>query len=517
MTRGIAASRQVAPNMGVGASFDPSSNTFPKMLLAHARLRPKGPAMREKDYGIWQSWCWADIAAEVESLACGLRALGFARGDKLAIIGDNRPRLYWAIAATQAVGGVPVPVYQDSIADEVAYVLDHAEIRFALAENQEQVDKLVQVKERCPRLTTVIFSDRRGLRRYDQPYLKSYDLVVETGRAYAGENPDFFTTEVARGRGDDTAILLYTSGTTGQPKGVVLSFDNLIATAKAAIEFEKLTDREEVLSYLPMAWIGEHIFSYVQAYCAGFCVSCPESGETAMADLRELGPTYFFAPPRIFENILTQVMIRIEDAAWVKRRLFQYFLGVAKRAGPAILEGRSASAKDRLLYGLGRLLVYGPLKNVLGLSRVRVAYTAGEAIGSDLFLFYRSLGINLKQLYGMTEASVFLCIQKDGEVKPTTVGVPIPGVELRIGADGEVLFRSPGAFQEYYKNPEATQEAKEPDGWVHTGDAGFFDVDRHLVIVDRARESRSGSSRRRLTASHTPIPLGTGIIAGLAP
>ncbi len=243
-----------------------------------------------------------------------------------------------------------------------------------------------------------------------------------------------------------------------------------------------------MLAYLPMAWIGEHIFSYCQAYCAGFCVSCPESPATALADLRELGPSYLFAPPRIFEAILTQVMIRMEDAGWLKRRLFHYFLGVARRVGPALLDRRPVGWLDRVRYRLGALFAYGPLKNALGLSRVRVAYTAGEAIGPDLFLFYRSLGINMKQLYGMTESSVFLCIQRDGAVKPDTVGPPIPGVEIKIAEDGEVLFRSPGAFLSYYKNPAATQEAKEPDGWVHTGDAGFFDADGQLTIVDRARD-----------------------------
>jgi len=472
----------------VTAAGPDALDTFPKMLMAHAKLRPDRPAMREKDYGIWQSWSWGEVAAEVAALAGGLASLGFARGDKLAIIGDNRPRLYWAIAATQALGGVPVPVYQDSIADEMAFVLDHAEVRFAIVEDQEQVDKLVLVKERCPLLEAVIFCDPRGLRHYPQPYLHAYDRVREAGRAMLGERPDFLAAEIARSHGADTAIILYTSGTTGRPKGVVLSFDNLIATARAAIAFEGLSDKEEVLAYLPMAWIGEHIFSYAQAYCAGFCVSCPESGATAMTDLRELGPSYLFAPPRIFETILTQVMIRMEDAGWVKRRLFHYFLGVARRAGPALLDRKAVGWRDRALYRLGDLLVYAPLKNTLGLSRVRVAYTAGEAIGPDLFLFYRSLGVNLKQLYGMTESSVFLCIQKDGEARPDTVGVPIPGVEIKIAEGGEVLFRSPGAFQCYFKNPDATAEAKGADDWVHTGDAGFFDADRQLTIVDRARD-----------------------------
>jgi long-chain acyl-CoA synthetase len=472
----------------LAASGIAALDTFPKLLLDHAKRNGDKPANREKDYGIWQSWSWRQVADEVAALANGLAAMGFRRGDKLTIIGDNRPRLYWAIAATQSLGGVPVPIYQDAGADEMAFVLDHAEVRFAIAEDQEQVDKLLAVKDRIPGLEAIIYSDARGMRHYAQPFLHAYTDIQAKGRDFAAPRPDFLAGEIAQGHGSDLAIILYTSGTTGQPKGVMLSYDNLIVTARNAITREGLREDEEVLAYLPMAWIGEHIFSYAQAYCAGFCVSCPESSGTVMLDLRELGPTYFFAPPRIYETILTQVMIRMEDAGWVKRRMFDYFMALARRVGANILDGEPVGIVDRLLYRLGQFLVYGPLKNTLGFSRIRLAYTAGEAIGPDMFSFYRSLGINVKQLYGMTESSVFICIQPDGEVRADTVGTPVQDVDVRIDEDGEVLFRGPGVFQGYYKNESATIAAKRPDGWVHTGDAGIFDTDGHLKIIDRAKD-----------------------------
>lgn len=465
-----------------------AQDTFPKLLLRNARDRGARPAMREKDLGIWQAWTWSEVEQEVRALACGLAALGLRRGDKIAIIGDNRPRLYWTMVAAQALGGVPVPMYQDAVAEEMAYVLDHAEARFAMAEDQEQVDKLLEIRERCPRLETIVYDDSRGLRHYTQDFLSAYDDVLASGRDRDRADPAFFAGEVAKGRGPDISIILYTSGTTGQPKGVVLSFENVIRTAQNAIDFDRLTDREEMLAYLPMAWVGDHIFSYGQSYCAGFCVSCPESSATVMHDLNELGPTFFFAPPRIFENILTTVMIRMADAGWIKRKMFHAFMAVARRVGTLILDRKPVSAADRLLYALGELLVYGPLKNRLGLSRVHVAYTAGEAIGPDIFDFYRALGINLKQLYGMTEASVFVTLQPDGEIRADTVGRPAPEVEIKLAEDGEVLFRSPGVFQEYFKNPEATAEAKTAEGWVHTGDAGLFTDEGHLRIIDRAKD-----------------------------
>jgi len=471
-----------------GAHQDTVLDTFPKLLVDNARRLGQRTAIREKDFGIWQSWTWAEVEREIRTLACGLAAYGFKRGERLAIVGDNRPQLYWAMVAAQYDGGVPVPVYQDAVADEMQFVLEHADARFAIAENQEQVDKLLEIKDRCPKLEHIVYKDHRGLRDYTQDFIHSFEDVLEKGRRFDADNPGYAESTVAEGKGSDLAIMLYTSGTTGQPKGVMLSHDNLIVTARNGISDDALHADEETLAYLPMAWVGDNLFSLGQSYVAGFCVSCPESSETVLNDMREIGPTYFFAPPRIFENILTTVMIRMEDAAPFKRRMFHYFMDLAKRVGTRILDGRPVSPFDRLLYWLGDKLVYGPLKNVLGFSRVRLAYTAGEAIGPDIFDFYRALGMNIKQLYGMTEASVFITRQPDGEVRPDTVGTPSTGVEIKIEDNGEVMFRSPGVFLGYYKNDAATAETKTAEGWVHTGDAGFFDHDGHLKIIDRAKD-----------------------------
>ena len=465
-----------------------TADTFPKLVALNARRFANRHAAREKEYGIWQAWTWSELKSEIEGLVCGLAALGFERGDKLAILGSNRPRLYGAMCATQALGGVPVPMYQDSVAKELLFVLEHAGARFAIVEDQEQVDKLLEIKEQCPSLEFILYDDPRGMRHYDQPFVHSYASVQERGKAFRDSNPDFFDKQVALGSGSDVAIILYTSGTTGNPKGVMLTQDNVLISARNAAEFDRLTVDDEVLAYLPMAWVGDNIFSFGQSYVTGFCVNCPESAETVMQDLKEIGPTYYFAPPAVFESLLTTVSIRIEDASAIKQEMYQFFMKHAKRVGAGILERRPVSAVDRFLYWLGNLLVYGPVKNTLGFSRIRLAYTAGEAIGSEIFDFYRSLGINIKQLYGQTEASVFVTIQSDDEVRPDTVGRPAPQVELRIADSGEVLYRSPGVFHSYYRNEEATRETKTEDGWVHTGDAGLIDQDGHLRIIDRAKD-----------------------------
>jgi long-chain acyl-CoA synthetase len=463
-------------------------DTFPKLLAHHARARGDAPAIREKDLGIWQTWTWKQLADEVRALACGLAAQGFKRGDHLALVSDNRPRTYAAMCAAQCLGGIPVPLYQDAVAAEMAFPIQNAGITHALAEDQEQVDKLLEILPGCPSLRHIYYDDPRGLRHYAQPVLTDYEKLLALGRESYRRDPAFLETEIAKGTGSDVAAMFFTSGTTGVPKGVVHTYASLIDRARAAAEMEGLGEQDVVLAYLPPAWIGQNIFSCAQAFVTGYCICCPESAETVMTDMREIGPTYYFAPPAVLEALLTRISIRMEDAGAFKRAMYRAFMEVAGRVGGAILDGRPVGTLDRLLYGLGDLCVYGPLRNVLGMSRVRLAYTAGEAIGPDLFKFYRSIGINLKQLYGSTETAVFVCVQPNGQVKPDTVGPAVQGVELRFTPARELVVRSAGLFREYYKNPQATAEAKDPEGWFHTGDAGYFDADGHVKIIDRVKD-----------------------------
>ena len=462
--------------------------TFVQLLMQHAKARPYAPAMREKEYGIWQTLTWSQLAVMVEQLAAGLHQAGLRRGEHMVVVGANRPRLYATMLAVQSLGAIPVALYQDAVAAECEFPINNAQVRFAFAENQEQVDKLLEVRESAPQLTHIYFDDPRGLRNYDQPGLLSMDALQEAGKAYAAAHPAFFTDAIAQVKPDDTAAMFFTSGTTGNPKGVVHSHDTLLNRARAGATFDRLTEHEEVLAYMPVAWIGQNIFSYAQWLSCGYVVNCPESAATSTIDLKEIGPTYYFAPPRVFEGLLTSVMIRMEDASAIKRSLFHACMRLAKRVGPVLSSGGQVSLVDRALYALGNLLVYGPLRNNLGFSRVRVAYTAGEAIGPDLFSFYRSIGVNLKQLYGSTETAVFVCLQPDNQAHADTVGVPCEGVEIKVDDSGEILVKSPGLLRGYYKNPEATAEVLSADGWYHTNDAGFIDAQGHLKIIDRVKD-----------------------------
>ena len=462
--------------------------TFPRLMLDHAQQRPNAAAMREKSYGIWQTTTWGQMAELVRDIACGMAEAGLRRGQHLVVIGDNRPRLYACMLAAQALGAIPVPLYQDAVGNEMVFPINNAEIAFAIVEDQEQVDKMLDIRVQCPQLARICFDNPRGLRKYDDPGLTSLDALIESGRARHQREPGFFASEVAQGQPQDVAAMFFTSGTTGNPKGVVHTHFTMLDRAAAGAKFEGLTADEDVLAYLPPAWIGQNIFSYAQWLICGYVVYCPESAATVTIDLKEVGPTYYFAPPRVFEGLLTTVMIRMEDAGTIKRWLFDTFMTVARRVGPARMDGKAVGWLDRLSWQLGNLFIYGPLRNSLGMSRVKRAYTAGEAIGPDLFTFYRSIGINLKQLYGSTETAVFVCMQRDDDARSDTVGVPIDGVEIKLSDVGEVLIKSPGLLKGYYKNDAATAEVLTAEGWYHTGDAGFFDASGHLKIIDRAKD-----------------------------
>ena len=476
----------MAPNASAAA------DTFPKLLIRNALLYGTRPAMRQKDLGIWQTWTWAEVLDIVRAYAVGLHRLGLKRGETIAIVGANRPKLYWSVMAAQMLGAVPVPVYADAVAEELSFVLAHAEVRYAAVEDQEQIDKILSVKERLPKLDQMVYDEERGLRDYDHSHLRSIDDVIEDGRKALAGDPTvaaWIDAEIAAGKGSDPSIILYTSGTTGTSKGVVLTGERSIKAATDTVIFDKLNENDVALAYLPLAWVGDHYLNYAQGLVAGFSMACPENADTAMQDLREIGPSFYFAPPRTLEMLLTRVMIRMEDAGFLKRKMFHYFIGVVRRYGERILNGQQVALTGRLLYAIGNILVYAPLKNVLGFSRVRVAYTAGEAIGPDLFAFYRSIGLNLKQLYGQTEAFLYVTAQPDGEIYSDTVGPACPNVDIRIADNGEVLFKSPGMFAGYFKDDAKTAEAMTLDGYVKTGDAGFFDEKTgHLKIIDRAKD-----------------------------
>ena len=464
------------------------ATTFPRLPQKHASERPQDPALREKEYGIWQTWSWQRALGDVRALASGLAALGFTPGQNLAIVGDNRPHLYLMFIAVQALRGVPVPMYQDAVAAEMAFVLEDAEVHFAFAENQEQVDKMLELRESVSGLTHIIYDDPRGMRNYSQPGLISVDELMALGSQHDQAHPQLFDDSVAQVQSDDVAVILYTSGTTGRPKGVCQTHASFIGSAEGGVLTDGLTGKDNVLSYLPPAWVGDFLFSLAQWLVAGFTINCPESSETVSIDMREIGPTYYFAPPRVFEGMLTSVSIRMEDAAKFKQWMHRRFMAVAGRVGSDILDGKPVGGADRLMYALGNFLVYGPLKNAMGLSRIRVAYTAGAAIGPELFKFFRSIGVNLKQLYGQTETCAYVCIQKNGQVKLNSVGQAAPGIELKIADNGEVLVKGVSVLKEYYKRPDATAEVIDENGYFKTGDAGVLDPDGHLIIIDRAKD-----------------------------
>jgi len=462
-------------------------NTLPKLLLRNAKQWPNRAAIREKDHGIWQTYTWADYLENVKHFALGLHELGFHKDDTVGIIGDNRPQLYWAMAAAQSLGGMPVPLYQDSVASEVEYVLNHAEVKFVVAEDQEQVDKILDMKDQLPHVQKVIYDDERGLRNYDSPYLLSFTEVQEMGRKAAENQPDSFEKIVDQGTGEDLCVIPYTSGTTSRPKGVMLTHTNLISAAQFFMEVQPVNERDELMAYLPMAWIGDHLLSYVFSVTSGAASNCPEGPLTVQRDIKEIGPTSLFAPPRIWENMVSQTQVKIEDADWIKRKLANYFLTLGMEVAEKEIKNESLSFSQRIMSTLGEPLVYGPLRDHLGLRRLDFALTAGAAVAPEVLLFFRGLGVNLKQLWAMTETSALGAMHRDGDMNPESVGQPIPGVEMKVSDDGELLVRGDNVSPGYFKNPEATAETWH-DGWLHTGDAAIMQPDGHLVIVDRVKD-----------------------------
>jgi long-chain acyl-CoA synthetase len=462
--------------------------TLPRLLLRNAqRFGYRKAAIREKDRGIWQTYSWAEVLTQVRAFALGLAALGFQRGDKLAIIGDNRPRLYWALSAAQCLGGIPVPLYQDASAKEAQYVLDHSDACIVVAEDQEQVDKILEIKESLPKLKQIIYDNPKGMRHYDDRMLSSFTAVQEHGRQFEREYPDHFEVQVAAGAATDVAVLCYTSGTTGFPKGVMLSHRNFIATADHLRQVDRNVESDETMAYLPMAWVGDTALSVIMAQLTGMCVNCPERPETVQQDMREIGPTVLIAPPRIWENMLSQVQVMIGDSTFLKRTLYQLFMPIAERVASLRMQKQSMPLQTKLLYQLGNFFMYGPIRDRLGLRRIRYAYTGGAALGPEVFLFFRGLGINLKQVYGQTEIASISCIHRDDDVKLETVGQPIPGTEIALTESGEIISRGAGVFLGYYKNPEATAEVLR-DGWLYSGDTGLIEEDGHLVFFDRSKD-----------------------------
>ncbi|MEW6529715.1 MAG: AMP-binding protein [Thermodesulfobacteriota bacterium] len=467
---------------------EPGEDTLPKLLLSQQTRKERGRvAIREKDFGIWQSYTWEDYWTQVRLFASGLAALGFKRGDTLGVIGDNRPQLYWAEVAAMCLGGVPVPLYQDAIEKELQYIIEHSAVRFIVAEDQEQVDKMLALKDSVSSIETIIYDDPKGMRHYDHTHIKAFVQVQEMGSEFDKLHPGYVEQEIDQVRSDDIALIAYTSGTTGNPKGVVLTHSNLITNARALSAMEDHRSSDQVMAYLPMAWIGDGVLSIAMFLNTGFTVNCPEGPSTVMRDMREIGPTLLICPPRIWENILSSVQVKMDDAWWPLRKAYEYFMDVAVRCTKLESDKKPVPLHLKLLRAIGRALVTSPLRDNLGLAKVRYAYTAGAAIGPEVFRFYRAIGVNLKQIYGLTETSAMCTYQPDDDVKLETVGKPCVGVEIRIGDQGEVLIKSPGVFRGYYKNPEATVGALK-EGWLYTGDAGIIDKDGHLIIIDRAKD-----------------------------
>jgi long-chain acyl-CoA synthetase len=449
----------------------------------------KAPAIREKNLGIWLTFTWSEYLENVQDFSLGLASLGFGKDDKVALIGNNRPRLYWAQFSAMCLGGQAVPVYHEAIATEMSFVLAHCAASVIVAVDQEQVDKVLEIRDQLPNLKCLIYDYPRGLRGYDVDILKSFEDVQALGRDFGAKNQGYFEAEVAKVKPDDVALINYTSGTTGQPKGVLLSHDNFIKTTQSYLAAEDVRITDDFLAYLPLAWVGETLYGTCVSLLSGCATNCPETPDTLERDMREIGPTGIIGAPRVWEGMLTKLQVRASDASPLKRNVFQYFQNVALEVENRKAEGQDISAGLSLKHAIGEFLVYGPLRDQLGLRRARWCLTGGAPLGPDVFRFFRGIGINLKQVYGMTEMTGLVSLQPNGQANSDTVGPASEGIEIKVDeANSELMVRSPGVFKGYFKEDAKTNEVLTDDGWYRTGDAGLINERGHLVVIDRAKD-----------------------------
>lgn len=479
---------QHAHNTAAGGVEITRELTIQKLFYQQARRYGKSRvAMREKEFGLWRPITWQDYFENVKHLSLGLIRLGLAPGDKVSMIGDNRPEGLWAEIATLCAGGVAVWLFQDCLIDEVRYILDHSDTKFLFGEGQEEVDKAISIIGECPKLKKIIWDNPKGMRNYHQDYLISFTEVVALGRELEKEQPDLFEKMVNRGHGEDVALLFYTSGTTSLPKGALLSHNNMLTMGQHLMAVDPCYDTDDYVSYLPFAWIGEQMMSISCGLQIGYTINFPEEPETAQENIREIGPHVMFAPPRMYEQMTRSVQVKHLDASWTKRQLFNLAAKIGYYVADRKFRKKSVPFYLKFLEWLAYVTVQMKLKDHLGLSRVRHAYTGGAAMGPDHFRFFHALGVNLKQIYGQTEVAGISVVHRDGDIKFDTVGHPIPGTEIKITEEGEIITRSPSVFLGYYKNPEATEKAL-VDGWLHSDDKGFMDDDGHLVVFDRTKD-----------------------------
>lgn len=443
-------------------------------------------AMRKKKYGIWQEYTWADSYRRVKAFCLGLVSLGLERGDKVCIIGDNDPEYYWAELAVQSAGGTAIGIFTDCIPREVEYVVNHSDAVFVVAHDQEQCDKLLEVQARVPDVKRVVYWDDRGLWSYDEPWLMAFEKVEALGRDYEEAHPGLYEELVAQGTGDDIAIFSYTSGTTGLPKGAMVAHRNLLGNAGNWLKIEPAFNTDDYLSFSPLAWITEQALGLTTHVVSGVVVNFPEAPETVRQNIREIAPQLLLFGSRLWESLVSQVQMRMSGSSAINRFLYRVFMPVGYRVADMRFEERKVNLPWRLLYALGEVAVFQPLRDKLGLSRIRSAYTSGAALSPDAVRFFCAIGVNLKNLYGSTEG-ILHTVHWDDDLKFASVGKPPPGVEIKIAEDGEILIKSPAVFVGYYKDPEQTAKTLR-DGWLHLGDAGYIDQDGHLIYLDRLKD-----------------------------